>query len=110
MQKTFIPLLKKQPLANGFRQAFSFPEINVFLVQIKNKSYLFENKCGHFGVVLDEAKIEGLESDQVVIICNQHGISFDLSTGKVVNRSWENCDPLRILDIAIEGDMMGFYL
>ena len=109
MKKTFIPLIEKQKLFNGFRQVFSVSNMKLLLVHENNKTYLLENKCGHFGLALDDARIEQYQ-DSDVIICIQHGISFDLSTGQVVNRPWENCDPIKIIDCVNEADKIGFYL
>ncbi|MFK5894760.1 MAG: Rieske 2Fe-2S domain-containing protein [Pseudomonadota bacterium] len=109
MKKKFIPLIKKQKLFNGFRQVFSVNDIKLLLIHINDKTYLLENKCGHFGVALDNAIIEQHQLKDI-IICAQHGISFDLSTGQVVNRPWESCDPIKILECVLEEDSIGFYL
>ena len=109
MKKIFIPLIEKQKLFNGFRQVFSVKKMKLLLVHLNNKTFLLENKCGHFGLALDDAKIEQHQGSDV-IICIQHGISFDLSTGQVVNRPWENCDPIKIIDCVSEEDKIGFYL
>lgn len=107
MTNSFAPLIETKKLVNGFRQTFSINNMQLLLIHEKNKTYLLENKCGHFGVVLEDAKL-GLDEDKAVIICQQHGISFDLATGEVVNRPWESCDPIKILNVVIENDMLGF--
>jgi len=109
MKGKFIPLIEKQKLHNGYRHVFEVKSMKLLLIQEANKMHLLVNKCGHFGVSLEGAQIqEHLDND--IIICNQHGISFDLSTGKVVNRPWEECDPISILEPIIKEDMIGFYL
>ncbi len=68
------------------------------LFVFKGKYYLIENKCGHFGVPLLNGRIRDNE-----IVCAEHGISFDLETGSVVNRPYENCDPIKVFTSKIEG-------
>ncbi|MCU7837629.1 MAG: Rieske 2Fe-2S domain-containing protein [gamma proteobacterium symbiont of Taylorina sp.] len=108
MQQSFVPLIKKQKLCNGFMQSFFVNQINLLLIQYNNKTYLLENKCGHFGIALDDAKIEQ-QQDKVVIVCAQHGISFDLQTGQVVNRPWESCDPIKVWHPVEKEETIGFY-
>ena len=100
----FIPLVNQQELYNGFNKNFEVNGNNFLLIQENNKVYLIENKCGHFGVRLDDARLE----ENSLIICKQHGISFDLSTGEVINRPWENCDPINIIKFIIKDNMLGF--
>jgi len=113
MNKMFIPLIEKIRLYNGFRQVFSVNNKQLLLIHINEKTYLLENKCGHFGVSLEDADIEQQYVEQQnidIIVCKQHGISFDLSTGKVANRPWEDCDPIMILEPVVKDGMIGFYL
>lgn len=69
---------------------------SLLLVIKQGKPYVVENKCGHFGVPMDKGRVTGNE-----LICPQHGISFDLVTGKVVNRPYENCDPIKVFSIKV---------
>lgn len=69
-------------------------ELNLLLINNKGNFYLIENKCGHFGVPLSDGKISDTE-----ITCSQHGISFSLLNGAVVNRKYENCDKIRVFKI-----------
>lgn len=108
MKGVFIPLITNKELVNGFRQIFSVNKMQLLLIHFNEKTYLLENKCGHFGVSLEQALIEHSQGSDI-IICKEHGISFNLSTGKVANRSWENCDPLVILKPVLKDDMVGFY-
>jgi nitrite reductase/ring-hydroxylating ferredoxin subunit len=109
MNETFIPLIEKLRLFNGFRQVFSANNKRLLLIHINEKTYLIENKCGHFGISLEDALLEQ-QQDIDIIICQEHGISFDLSTGKVVNRPWENCVPVEIFEPVIKDGMVGFYM
>ncbi len=71
------------------------------LIVHQGKYHVIENKCGHFGVPLSNGELRGNE-----IVCAEHGISFDLDTGEVVNRPYENCDPIKILAIKKKGRML----
>ena len=71
----------------------------LLLIINKGKPHLIENKCGHFGVsFVDEGKVKGKLRDNE-IICAEHGISFDLDTGEIVNRPYENCNPIKVFAI-----------
>lgn len=70
---------------------YSINGVSVLLIKQKDAFYLIENKCGHFGVPLIDAEIQHEK-----IICSNHGISFSLLTGHVINRPHENCDMLRV--------------
>lgn len=64
------------------------------LIVNQEKVYLIENKCGHFGVPLHDGRLQNNE-----IVCAEHGISFDLETGRVVNRPYENCEPIKLFPL-----------
>ena len=68
----------------------------LLLIRHQGKYHLIENKCGHFGVRMERGRVENNQ-----IFCPEHGISFDLDSGHVVNRPYENCDPVKILTIRI---------
>ena len=74
---------------------------SLLLVSADNQFYLVENKCCHFGRALVDADIKGTE-----IICPQHGISFSMETGAVVNRPYENCDKLRVFRVVQQADSL----
>jgi len=78
-------------------------EVSLLLIQQNNQFHLIENKCGHFGLPLITGEVNNDE-----IICPHHGISFNLLTGEVVNRPYENCDKIRVFKI-IEKNM-GLYV
>jgi nitrite reductase/ring-hydroxylating ferredoxin subunit len=76
---------------------------NYLLIFHQNMFTLIEDKCGHFGISLQEGKIE-----DGTIICPQHQISFNLKNGEVVNRPWESCDLLTIHPLIIKENTIYF--
>ncbi|MBT7409033.1 MAG: Rieske 2Fe-2S domain-containing protein [Methylococcales bacterium] len=64
-------------------------KIDLLLINY-HEFYLIENKCGHFGISLADGRL----TDNA-IVCSGHGISFDLVTGKKINRPYENCDDIK---------------
>ncbi len=101
----FYKLAEKSELTNGYRKAFSVEDHSLLLIQEEDEIFLIENKCGHFGVPMEQAQITG-----TTFICREHGISFDLKTGAVSNRPWENCDPLKVFEVHWDGDSVGLLL
>jgi len=71
---------------------------SLLLIIKQGRPYVIENKCGHFGVPLENSQLRDNE-----IVCPKHGISFDLDTGKIVNRPYENCDPIRVFSLKLVG-------
>ena len=81
-----------------------YPEEGIFKIMVDEQSlllvinqtgvYLIENKCGHFGVPLQDGRLRDNE-----IVCAEHGISFDLCSGNVVNRPYENCEPIKVFTL-----------
>jgi len=80
-------------------------EKQYLLVCQREKFYLLEDKCGHFGVSLSTGRVEN-----DVIICSEHGISFSLATGEVINRPFEACDPINTYDLIIKNDCIYYDL
>ena len=76
-------------------------EKQLLLVHHNDHFYLIDNQCGHFGVPLTDAQIKNKQ-----IICAQHGISFNLETGLVVNRPYENCEPIKTYSLTKEGGLL----
>ena len=66
----------------------------LLLLRHQGRLYCVENKCGHFGVPLADGEVR-----DGTIVCRQHGISFSLASGDVVNRPWENCDRIRVYPV-----------
>jgi len=71
---------------------------SLLLIIFKGKYHIIENKCGHFGMPLLNGRLRDNE-----IVCAEHGISFDLETGNVVNRPYENCEPIKVYDSKVKG-------
>lgn len=69
----------------------------LLLLRHQGRLYCVENKCGHFGVPLNDGAVR-----DGAIVCRHHGISFSLATGEVLNRPWENCDRVRVYPV-LEG-------
>ena len=102
---TFHTLEKTENISEGYKKAFDIGGFRLLLIQHKNEIYLIENRCGHFGVPLDTGHVE-----DGTIVCSQHSISFSLITGEIINRPFENADPIKIFQTAIEGGFVGVYL
>lgn len=94
----FYPLLDSTQLVNGLCQVFTINNTEVLLIHFEDNTYIIANKCGHFGVGLHDGHI-GKEGERPAISCSQHGISFDLISGEVINRPWENCDPVTVFKV-----------
>jgi nitrite reductase/ring-hydroxylating ferredoxin subunit len=87
-----------------------YPEDGMYELLINKRSllliiktgnvHLIENKCGHFGVPFVGGNTDGSVNNNE-IICAEHGLSFDLNTGEIVNRPYENCDPITIFPLKI---------
>ena len=70
-------------------------DMNLLLINQDKQFYLIENKCGHFGTPLSSGKLKPKE-----IVCSEHGISFSLETGQIINRPFEVCDAIKTFNIA----------
>lgn len=86
--------MKKIGKISDYKREGIFPLVldgkDLLIVHHDQTYYVIENKCGHFGIPLADGELKGKE-----IICSGHGISFNLQTGNVVNRPYENCDPVK---------------
>ena len=72
----------------------------VLLVQTpEGRIYAVENKCGHFGIVLDTGRVIGAR-----IQCSQHGAEFDFYSGQVTSHVVAQCDPLSTFVVVLSGD------
>ncbi len=69
----------------------------LLIIHHNNEYKVIENKCGHFEMPLDGGSIEN-----GAIRCPVHGITFDLTTGKAINRPYEQCVPVVVLKCEIE--------
>jgi nitrite reductase/ring-hydroxylating ferredoxin subunit len=77
--------------------------LDLLLIHNGGTYYLIENKCGHFGIPLADGAVKGQE-----IICKGHGISFDMCSGQVINRPYENCEPIKTLEVAVVDGVLCF--
>ena len=102
---TFYPLEQLANLHDGYKESFEINGIRLLLIQQQDAVFLVENKCGHFGVPLEDGR---LQNDSIT--CKGHGIEFSLKTGEIINRPWENCDPIRIFAVVYQGDAVGVEL
>ena len=85
------------------RYELSFDGINYLLLHQTGVFHLIINQCGHFGISLSDADLK-----PNTIICSGHGISFDLTTGEIINRPFETCDKLKVFEV-IETDGQLFF-
>ncbi|OOZ40683.1 hypothetical protein BOW53_06635 [Solemya pervernicosa gill symbiont] len=101
----FHSLEKVEALHDGYQRSFEVNGLQLLLIHQQGRSYLIENRCGHFGVPLDRATLY-----EQSIECNQHYIRFDLNNGEVLTPNAGQCDPLRIFETVIEDGQIGFTL
>lgn len=101
----FHPLEKQENIFEGYRKVFEVGEILLLLIQNNGKTSLIENRCGHFGHELESGRL-----DANTIVCPQHGISFSLETGEIINRPYENADPIKVFDIVSRNGFVGVIL
>ena len=91
----------KQDFIDRDRYEILIEAVNYLLINQSGKYSLLVNQCGHFGVSLLDADLE-----LNTIICSGHGISFDLTTGEIINRPYENCDKLKTYEVKeIDGQL-----
>lgn len=96
---SFHALEQQSNLHDGYQRAFVINGVSVLLIQHAGRVYAVENKCGHFGVPLENGRVGNQR-----IRCTQHGAEFELATGKVTNNVVANCDPLRVFNTRINGN------
>ena len=76
----FYPLEKLHLLHEGYRRPFLVAGRHLLLMEESSGRYLLENRCPHAGSPLHEAALQGDN-----LRCPQHGICFNLQSGKAVN-------------------------
>lgn len=101
----FYPLEKSENLVEGYKRVFEMGEQSLLLIRKNRQNYLIENRCGHVGVALNTGKVEG-----ETIVCSQHGISFSLNTGEIVNRPYENADPIKVFKLTVQNGYVGIFI
>ena len=97
MSQRSIPLIARDQLKEGISGPFEVMGHSVLLILREGEIHAIENRCGHFGIPLEDGH---LEND--TIVCRQHGISFYLKDGNVCNRPYENCEPVKIFSWEIQ--------
>ena len=101
----FYPLLALDCLEEGLMNAKTAGGENLLLIHHLSKTYIIENKCGHFGLPLHTGSlIDG------TIVCRQHGISFYLTTGEISNRPYENCGSVKVFPVVFKDGFIGVEL
>lgn len=101
----FYKLEEQRNLFDGYLKAFEIAGRKLLLIQQAGRIYLIENKCGHFGVALEKGELT-----ENSVICSEHGIEFDLLTGKVMNNHWDDCDPVNVFKVVLQNEMIGVEL
>lgn len=101
----FYPLLSEEELHEGLLLPKAAADKKLLIIRHQSKTYIIENKCGHFGIPLDTGHLE-----EGTIVCRQHGISFDLNSGEISNRPYENCDSVKTFDVVIKDGFVGVEL
>lgn len=97
----FIALEKLHHLYDGYRRCVAVAGRNLLLFQEEGQIYLIENRCPHAGSSLNHSTITGQ-----TLRCPQHGISFNLRTGRADNQPYK----LTYFPLAYEGQAVGIYL
>jgi len=85
----------------GMKQRFQINGFDILLIKTGGNIYVIENRCGHFGATLDNAKIE-----KDTITCQHHLAKFSLLDGYVLNDFVEDCDKLKIYDWKVENQII----
>lgn len=101
----FYPLLSESELREGLLEAKEAAGRKLLLIRHQSKTYVVENKCGHFGMPLDTGRLE-----EGTIVCCHHGISFDLASGEVSNCPYENSDSIKTFEAVNKDGFVGVEL
>jgi len=88
-------------LTEGYKKSFTVDGQNLLLVYQDNEPFILENKCGHMEMELDDAELS-----KGVILCNYHGVGFELRTGAVISNK-DNARPLKIFTPVIKDTEVG---
>jgi 3-phenylpropionate/trans-cinnamate dioxygenase ferredoxin subunit len=98
----FYILDKIESIEDDSRRVFEVNGRSLLLIHHQQRFFCVENKCGHFGNPLEEGEIEGN-----AIFCPVHGISWNLETGEIDNRPYENADPIATFKVEISNGEIG---
>lgn len=85
----------------GMKQRFQLNGFDILLIKTGGNIFVIENRCGHFGASLDNAK---LDADS--IRCSHHLAKFSLRDGRVLNEVVDDCDRLKIYDWKVENQQI----
>lgn len=102
VSKRFMPVLPASELTGDGLVPVEIYSQQFLVVSENGQIYVIENKCGHHEMPLEKGDVEN-----GTIFCPYHRISFDLSTGEVSNRPWENCDPIKVFETCVEDGYIG---
>jgi nitrite reductase/ring-hydroxylating ferredoxin subunit len=67
--------------ARGFTIKTKTSQINIIVLKISHKVYLYENRCPHVGTPLDWVPDQFLDESQSLIQCATHGALFRPDNG-----------------------------
>lgn len=98
----FCVLLDENLLGEESKKAVQLDGHRILILRHQGNIHVVENKCGHFGVPLDDGRLE-----EGNIYCAVHGVGFDLGKGEVINRAQENCSPIRVFPFEIRNGQIG---
>lgn len=88
-------------VSDGMKRSFKVEGFDILLIKTGGKVYVVENRCGHFGESLDNAKLV-----EDTIRCNHHLAKFSLQDGQVLNNVVEACDSLKIFKWKVENQVI----
>lgn len=98
-------LEKRSNLFDGYKKVIQLEQLCLLLIQDRDQLYCIENRCGHFGISLENADVcDG------TIRCPAHGIKFFLHNGELAGRAWENADPIKVFELIITTDEVAIEL
>jgi len=85
----------------GTKRRFQLNGLDILLIKTGGDIYVIDNRCGHFGASLDNAKLDGDS-----ITCSHHLAKFCLQDGHLMNDMVEDCDRLKIHDWKVENQII----
>lgn len=91
-----IPLIHTDHFHDQDRYTCNVNGRSFLVLKSEDRYYIIENKCGHFGVPLTNARVE-----RSSIQCLAHGAKFCLASGRVLNNAVESCVVLAVFEHVI---------
>lgn len=101
----FISLAKSSQIKDNAILRCDAAGESYLVVRCEGEIHILENRCGHMEVPLDDGDLK-----EGTIRCSVHGIRFDLKTGHVTNRPWEDCRSIATYKVVMEGEDIGLIL